>query len=400
MKKWRVFVISLLIVLLMVGCNKEPAVDAGAIEHQAVKQQVTIGESENEVEDATDNGTTPMEPTENVTENLDVQFANQVYSQKPPFFYDYYEEVDESSYGNYVLALMDRDGHKVWEAKWLNLAMTELSLGWEPVKKGNVIYIGVYGDLYALNAKDGSVIWQAKGTGSTVKPVIIGNQIYMSGYYGPLLSAIDVKSGEVLWRVEDLTEYSGTYKLVQEGDTIQVICESYETGETQEVVLRFDRQGQLLSHSLFTGDYWEPQYWNEIQASSTLEAGTGKYEPENAWDQNFETAWVEGASGYGLTEWLEMKAQAANVIEYVSIANGYQKSEQTYNENGRLLKYRIDFSTGDYFVADAYYVDQMFSEEHIQLVNPIEATSIRLTILDAAPGTTYEDLCITEWMTR
>lgn len=384
----------IILTLLTIGCKKQEVSVGNSGEHQSITKKVEIGQ------ETTDNIITDTGDDSGETYVSDVKQSNKVFNKNEPFYYDYYEEFGEGSKGNYVLKLMDRDGIAIWEHKWIDLEGTELGLGWEPMKSGNQIFVGVYGDLYALDYETGEVNWSAPGTGSTVRPVVSNGVVYMAGYYGPMLSAVDEISGKVLWIKENPENYGWATKIIDGDNEIIVLCTEFNGENIEDALIKYDTDGNVSGYDMYTGDQFLPQFWDNVYASSTLEPDTAKYIPENIWDQNFETAWVEGASGYGLAEWIEMAASNPNDIEYISIANGYQKSEETYFENGRLSKYRIDFSTGDYFISEAFYASEIFSEEHIQLVEPIRANSVRLTILEAVPGTKYEDLAITEWMTR
>jgi len=387
-KKCVIVVMLLLSVVLIGGCKSDVSKSADPPEHKVTTQQVEMGQNtSSEIDEVVQQDTDTSDISDKPT---DTAVKNQ------PFYYNYMELVDTGTKGSYLLELMDQDGNLVWKRQWDDLEYTELNLGGEPVRSDDKIFIGVYGDLYALDFMTGDVLWKAEGTGSTIKPLVVDDIVYMAGYYGPMLSAVNVQTGQVLWVKEEPENFSWPLKIVNNNNTILVLCSEFKNDSEIEAICKYDLDGNYVGSDNYTGDLWPSQYWDTVMASSTLEPNTQKYVAENCYDANFETAWVEGVSGYGLAEWIELSAITSQDVGYISIANGYQKSFETYEENGKLAKYRVDFSDGRYFIADAKYAFEPFSQEHIQLVDPIKTNTVRITILDILPGTKYEDTCISE----
>ena len=74
-----------------------------------------------------------------------------------------------------------------------------------------------------------------------------------------------------------------------------------------------------------------------VTASSHLKSqGKFNYLPKNAHDFDHESAWVEGAQGQGIGEWIEYEfAGACPRVTGVKILAGYVKSKTAYESNSR-----------------------------------------------------------------
>ncbi|MCK4505099.1 MAG: hypothetical protein KAW14_05745 [Candidatus Aegiribacteria sp.] len=154
-----------------------------------------------------------------------------------------------------------------------------------------------------------------------------------------------------------------------------------------------------------------------IRVSSTLDPQRpSDYSISNLLDMDFQTAWVEGSSGDGTGEWIEIDLSEFSVA-YIGILNGYAKDENIYYGNSRIREVRYELtydkeeSSYSYFSGDieetvdltdipwTVFDDSNFSK-FVQTIyssgmeKPI--SKIRLEILDIYPGDDYDDLCITE----
>lgn len=155
----------------------------------------------------------------------------------------------------------------------------------------------------------------------------------------------------------------------------------------------------------------------KIQASSILKTDAinrFNYEPKNLFDNDLNTAWVEGVAGSGVGEWVEIQFEEGIHIEAVGIINGYTKNEAIYKANNRIRKIRLDVEFRDNWPenADPISVDIDLTEKQFNELNRnVQApfiswlkdygmgrvvSKIRLTILEVARGTKYDDTCISE----
>lgn len=136
--------------------------------------------------------------------------------------------------------------------------------------------------------------------------------------------------------------------------------------------------------------------WDRARASSVLDGNEARYGAMNIIDKNPETAWSEGVESYGVNEWVQVERNGLADISEILISNGYHKSQETFDNNGSLKRFRLDFSQGQYIY---YEVDEnKTGSKHIRILfdRPISTDSIRLTILDVFKGSKYEDTCITD----
>ena len=80
-----------------------------------------------------------------------------------------------------------------------------------------------------------------------------------------------------------------------------------------------------------------------VSASSTLKSqGDNVYDASNAHDLNYKTAWVEGAPGDGVGQYLLYKFAPENPrITEIIVVNGYVKSQTAWENNARAKKLKL-----------------------------------------------------------
>ncbi len=291
----------------------------------------------------------------------------------------------------------DRDGNVIWNRTWNRIGEFEEDFVSDVVARNKMVYVWVHGTLYALDVDTGYEVWTSENVGDVYKLYINENRLYLLGGYGSLLRCVDIESGEQIWNKDYDDIYWGSKIGMMDGN-IAVECSVDRNDEIMEQVVLFDKEGNIASR--YEGELPEKKViWNDASASSTLESNMEKYGPKNVTDGDYDTAWVEGASGYGIGEYIALKNSTYEKIGNINVVNGYWKTHETYENNGAAEQFRIDFSDGKYLVyeergrgKDSYY----FEETEIFLAEPVRTNSLKLTILDAIEGKKYEDTCITE----
>lgn len=142
------------------------------------------------------------------------------------------------------------------------------------------------------------------------------------------------------------------------------------------------------------------------------------YQSSNICDKRTDTAWVEGAKGNGVGEWVKIKLDAIKdspsstpfSVRKVGIIPGYAKSQKTWIENNRVksalfivhsppLSYPKEYEWVVYrlLLKDVNKL-QLFvlPDDKIETnQNPMTKT-VWLKILDVYKGTKYDDTCISE----
>lgn len=136
----------------------------------------------------------------------------------------------------------------------------------------------------------------------------------------------------------------------------------------------------------------------EVTTSSYLPADRyGTYGPYAAVDGSKETAWVEGISGAGTGEWIELTFPGAVELRTLALDVGYDKSADLFAKNNRLKRATVVFSSGEQVTID--FDDtrglQEFAMDRAPGPNP-ETTSLRIIIEEVYSGTTYDDTCLAE----
>ena len=141
-----------------------------------------------------------------------------------------------------------------------------------------------------------------------------------------------------------------------------------------------------------------------VRASSRLApSGGARYDAKQGHDFNLQTAWVEGAKGNGVGEYLEYtydfteKSQASLAVNHITVFNGYRKSRHLWKANGRVKAFALSVNgkpRGVIRLADAYNY-QTVELPPIPLANG-KKTVLRFTIRDVYPGEKYQDTAVTD----
>lgn len=234
----------------------------------------------------------------------------------------------------------------LWEKSWTDIYLTELGPYSVLTHEHNRLYIVVMGMLYVIDENTGNNIFDPVRVGSCDKPYIdeSGN-IYCVDFYGPFATKVS----------PDGIAY----------DTVQL---SKETGEI----------GNL---------YWmdvDGIIFEDVKVTSALE----NYPAGNLIDGLKETAWVEGEADYSLGESISFEHSSPVILSKIVIQNGYQKSQDLFNKNGRVRRVDIEFSSGEIY---HYEFDDTMEPIIIMLEEPVETTSVTLTMQAVYPGSLYED---------
>jgi hypothetical protein len=147
---------------------------------------------------------------------------------------------------------------------------------------------------------------------------------------------------------------------------------------------------------------------NEVTASTILKAqGENSYAATNAHDLSYKTAWVEGAPGDGVGEFLLYKfAPASPRITDIIVVNGYVKSTRAYHDNARAKKLKMYLNDEPYAILhlEDRISRQFFKVEPIGNGNRTDRKvlmlrpgwTLKFEVLEVYKGLKYDDLAITE----
>lgn len=132
--------------------------------------------------------------------------------------------------------------------------------------------------------------------------------------------------------------------------------------------------------------------FRKASASSVLKSqGGNSYSASNLVDQNSDTAWMEGVSGYGAGSWVKVAASKPHKVYGVAIRNGYNKSDKTYTVNARPQKVKFTFSGKRHFVY-TLNDNRMYGEGYTDIIlfdKPIKTEYVKMTIQNVYKGNDY-----------
>jgi hypothetical protein len=126
---------------------------------------------------------------------------------------------------------------------------------------------------------------------------------------------------------------------------------------------------------------------SSIRASSVLDPVDGEtFAPENLLDDDPATVWIEAASGRGVGEWIELELGGTREVTRLLVWNGDQR-EGEFSSSSRVGQVRIEIGERT-FTADLLDIR---GPQAIDLPEVVEASSLRVTILEVAAGGTRSD---------
>lgn len=379
---------SLLLIFILVGCSDKGKIDISKEKDNIIKQEDMkpsinlVDKDKNHLQDESK----MAEEVENISQVNDkskvLYYCEKDVISRP---------VNDESLLDVFLKCFDYKGDKVWEHSWKNIRTTELEESSEIIGYDGKFYIAVEGSIYCFDKKDGKILWKnSTDVGGGVLMTPYKENIYFTSYYGNILTCLDKDSGKKIWVVDDEDMYHGSL-IVASDDEIMV-----EYGEEMNIANFNYKDGSIIFNDYGRSTSRLYKFWDRVKASSVLENNHDRYGAQNIIDRyNLDTAWVEGAKGYGIGEWIQIESDIDDDINRIIIDNGYQKTQETYNNNGSLKKFKLDFSNGQYTY---YQIDVSKEDSHridITFSEYIPTRSIRLTILDTFKGEKYEDTCVT-----
>ncbi len=128
-----------------------------------------------------------------------------------------------------------------------------------------------------------------------------------------------------------------------------------------------------------------------ITATSTLKP-ISKYSTSHLFDNQKESAWVEGIDGNGINEKITFDVSQAVDIDEIQIWNGYQRSPSVYKTNARLKGFSLGEIGGKSY---EYTLRDDDAGQRVDLQVPLK-NKFELKINSAYDGSKYQDLAISE----
>ncbi|MEL6346287.1 MAG: discoidin domain-containing protein [Myxococcota bacterium] len=131
------------------------------------------------------------------------------------------------------------------------------------------------------------------------------------------------------------------------------------------------------------------------RASSQLRNDRGSFPAAHAFDGRLQTAWAEGADGYGEGSWLEVDLGRSTEIRSVSIWPGnLTKGTRTYREGSRprLIQVMVDGQPA----GSPFRVKDEMQRWDLELSTPVSGRRVRLVFEEVFEGFVYSDLFVAE----
>ena len=131
-----------------------------------------------------------------------------------------------------------------------------------------------------------------------------------------------------------------------------------------------------------------------LTASSALKDVNGfSHGPENLYDGDVSTAWIEGIWGPGIGESITFQYEYPMRFRRIMITNGYAKSSDLFYKNGRVKELLVEAADG---IKYTFTLEDSMQEQSIGLPYAIDTSWIKFTIQSVYPGTVYSDATISE----
>lgn len=191
---------------------------------------------------------------------------------------------------------------------------------------------------------------------------------------------------EIFQIQENLHSYTYETKQFNTKSGIRVVYESKQyTGENESTFLsQKPIKRERINNSII----------RDIGCSSSFMLEDKTFSAKALLDNRFDTMWIEGVSGNGIGEYLDIVFDESHAINGVEIYHGNRARPDIYEKYNRIKKVRLTFSDGtnkEYELQDSF-----FESSKIEFVEPITTTNIKMEIMEVYQGTTYKDTCISE----
>ncbi len=136
----------------------------------------------------------------------------------------------------------------------------------------------------------------------------------------------------------------------------------------------------------------------EVSASSSLPGDQyGTYSPYQAVDRAEETSWVEGSSGPGLGQWIELLFPDAFELHALALDVGFDAGDDLFDKNNRIKCATVLFSNGEQTSIEFDDVRGLQQFAMVRAPGPnVKTTSVRVIIDEVYPGSRYDDTCLAE----
>lgn len=293
-------------------------------------------------------------------------------------------------------------GNVLWTYRTGSYAQTELYRINDVGACNGAYYIVEGGTVVALDMANGAVRWKNSNFGGSAYASAFGADgvLYLCGYYGPDLFAVDM-DGNVVKRMDTVAAgYARPYEVCCLETGLLISFEVTPSGQVGALYVDPDADTGPVADAgtVYSAIVELPVTQNavcSVTATSYLdEPQYGlSHTASNLVDGSLAHAWVEGVSGQGEGEALTLHLDGVYRISGMAIYAGYQKSEAAYANNSRPAAVSVSFSDGSSLNVR---LQDHNGQQIVAFPHGVDTTSVTLTIQSVYPGALYEDTVISE----
>lgn len=310
------------------------------------------------------------------------------YNNTLPHIIKSYEEMDDDTYGSFVIEMYDTNYEPVWKFMWRDLNLNDGDFAEDPIIEGSHLIANIQGVISILDLATGEFKWEVETEVSSICAVQ-DDMMYILGYGDNYITGFNLETGETLLEIED-NNYVEADALCIESN--QLIAFKRSDSSSRNAVA-FDLDGTYKTKRRYIQPTPKAIVWDEVETSDESENGV------NIIDGKSNTFWSESVKGYGEKEWVEITKIIPVTVSELIIVNGNQSSEKAFMENAKLKTITLSVGDGKSFT---YKFDKFEYgyKDHIKFVKPVTADYMLLNIIEAEPGEMFKNTCMSEIITE
>ncbi|MBN2794975.1 MAG: hypothetical protein JXR88_06190 [Clostridia bacterium] len=302
-----------------------------------------------------------------------------------PYIISFYDEMDDETYGTYVVETYDSNFEPVWTLKWRDLEKKDTVFAKKPFVYEDKLIANVQGVISIHDLLSGEFLWEIETNNDQTGYSIREGILYVLYYGEDLVTGFDLSNGEQIFHFQD--DLLGLNAVFMDSRYFVLYTETDLLDNLNGYA--FGYNGEFLKQVHMSTPKEQKISWQNVQVSDeSLNA-------DMIIDGDLDTAWLESVKGYGEKEWVELTKTLPSLINRLVIYSGDHSSEKNYEENAKLLKVNITVGDGrsfNYvFKNEGYRIPDV-----IEFIKPVTADYMILTIEEALPGTLFKSTGITE----
>ena len=187
-------------------------------------------------------------------------------------------EYNKSVTADVIVEGKSSDGQVVWNYTTADIPVAQADCASEIGQRGGAYYFVAGGTVIALDVQSGEVLWKNSDfNGAGAKSAFTEDAIYMCGFFHPDLFIIDY-NGNTIFQKEIITpDYFWSSKIEVDGDVIAITKEGSIDGLDVPKVLYVDKKGNLIENHSQSSTEEITNIFDEIPSQFTFSSGGGNW---------------------------------------------------------------------------------------------------------------------------